>query len=139
MSDYVTERLVNAYAAGTVPIIDGPEDYTSFVPTSKSVIRIDDFKSPKHLAEFIKSIQANVTEYLQYFSHKTLGRAALTHDFQSQWFRDRNKEAWGYSCLCRKAQHDLKTHDLQLHETHVLPDRGCNHPGKWEHLNQQHK
>lgn len=33
-----------------VPIVDGPDDYSMYMPSNKSIIRADDFENPKALA-----------------------------------------------------------------------------------------
>lgn len=71
--DYVTEKLSNAYLAGVVPIVDGPSDYGPFIPDTHSVIRIDDFDSPRELAEYLKTVLHNKTLYNEYLSFRKPG------------------------------------------------------------------
>jgi hypothetical protein len=71
--DYVTEKLSNAYVAGTVPIVDGPSDYGPFIPNTHSVIRIDDFESPKTLAVYLKKLLAEKKEYEAYLDYRKPG------------------------------------------------------------------
>ncbi|XP_073411991.1 alpha-(1,3)-fucosyltransferase 7 [Dendrobates tinctorius] len=66
--DYITEKLWrNAFLAGAVPIVLGPprENYEKFIP-SDSFIHVGDFQSPKHLAEFLKTM---TPERYQEFFH----------------------------------------------------------------------
>lgn len=71
--DYVTEKLSNAYEAGAVPIVDGPSDYGPFIPNTHSVIKIDDFKNPQDLANYIHTLMANKTLYNKYLDYKRPG------------------------------------------------------------------
>ena len=125
---------MNAFAAGTIPLVDGPKDYTAFSPTQKSVIRIDDFASPAALAAYLHGLAANNTAYEEYFEHKRRGKEILSEPFRRLWLRDRQKEAWSYSCLCRRAQGDLRAQDEQVRAQHAAPDRSCQAAGKWRHL-----
>lgn len=71
--DYVTEKLYNAYVAGSIPIVDGPSDYGAFIPSTRSVIRVDDFDTPKLLADYIRKVLANKELYESYFEYKKPG------------------------------------------------------------------
>uniref|UniRef100_A0A673NFA1 Fucosyltransferase n=1 Tax=Sinocyclocheilus rhinocerous TaxID=307959 RepID=A0A673NFA1_9TELE len=71
---YVTEKLFNVLALGAVPVVLGPhrENYEQFLP-SKAFIHVDDFPSPKELADHLKLLDQNEDLYKQYFpSTKTL-------------------------------------------------------------------
>jgi hypothetical protein len=68
--DYVTEKLSNAYIAGVVPIVDGPSDYSPFIPNTRSVIRIDDFDTPKDLATYLKALLLDSNLYNEYLSYR---------------------------------------------------------------------
>ncbi|XP_016424015.1 alpha-(1,3)-fucosyltransferase 9-like [Sinocyclocheilus rhinocerous] len=67
--DYVTEKLFNALALGAVPVVLGPsrENYELFIP-SKAFIHVDDFPSPKELADHLKLLDQNEDLYKQYFT-----------------------------------------------------------------------
>ncbi|RCI06298.1 Alpha 1,3 fucosyltransferase [Rhizopus stolonifer] len=71
--DYVTEKLSNAYLAGTVPIVDGPSDYGPFIPNTHSVIRIDEFPSPKALADHLHKVLNNKSLYDHYLDYRKTG------------------------------------------------------------------
>uniref|UniRef100_A0A8C1EWC5 Fucosyltransferase n=1 Tax=Cyprinus carpio carpio TaxID=630221 RepID=A0A8C1EWC5_CYPCA len=67
--DYVTEKLFNALAIGAVPVVIGPprENYELFIP-SKAFIHVDDFPSPKELADHLTLLDQNEELYMQYFT-----------------------------------------------------------------------
>ncbi|XP_051994487.1 4-galactosyl-N-acetylglucosaminide 3-alpha-L-fucosyltransferase 9-like [Xyrauchen texanus] len=66
--DYMTEKLFNPLKLGSVPVALGAPRYIyeRFVPKD-AFIHIDDFSSPKELAEHLLSLDKNVTEYKKYF------------------------------------------------------------------------
>lgn len=78
--DYVTEKLSNAYLAGVVPIVDGPTDYRPFIPTTHSVIRMDDFDTPKELAAYLQKLLDNPALYEEYLSFRRPG--GLSDEFK---------------------------------------------------------
>lgn len=67
--DYITEKLFNPLAIGTVPVVIGPprENYEQFIP-SEAFIHVDDFPSPKELADHLKLMDQNDDLYRQYFT-----------------------------------------------------------------------
>ncbi|KAI1294997.1 Alpha 1,3 fucosyltransferase [Mortierella claussenii] len=69
--DYVTEKLEQTFAAGAVPVVDGPEDYSRFMPAHKSLIRYDDYGSPQRLAEYLTELDQDDHQYQEYLSFRT--------------------------------------------------------------------
>jgi hypothetical protein len=70
--DYVTEKLVHAVAAGSIPIVAGRDDkpnYLKFLPNN-SFINIYDYKSIDEFIEKINSVASNKTEYESYMKFK---------------------------------------------------------------------
>uniref|UniRef100_A0A3B1JGX4 Fucosyltransferase n=1 Tax=Astyanax mexicanus TaxID=7994 RepID=A0A3B1JGX4_ASTMX len=67
--DYITEKLFNPMIMGSVPVVLGPsrENYEEFIPAD-SFIHVDDFKTPKELAEHLKLLDQNQEMYEQYFA-----------------------------------------------------------------------
>eukprot|EP01097_Dermamoeba_algensis_P011329 TRINITY_DN8765_c0_g1_i1.p1 TRINITY_DN8765_c0_g1~~TRINITY_DN8765_c0_g1_i1.p1 ORF type:complete len:124 (-),score=20.76 TRINITY_DN8765_c0_g1_i1:56-427(-) len=51
----------------------GAPNVKLYAPTNKSVININDFKSPKELADFLKYLDSNDTAYEEYLSWKKTG------------------------------------------------------------------
>ncbi|RXN17057.1 alpha-(1,3)-fucosyltransferase 9-like isoform X2 [Labeo rohita] len=67
--DYITEKLYNPLKLGTVPVVLGPptKNYEELIP-GNAFIHVDDFSSPKELAEHLKLLDQNESLYRQYFT-----------------------------------------------------------------------
>jgi hypothetical protein len=66
--DYVTEKLIQAFASTSIPIIasrNGKPDYSHFAP-NYSYINVYDFKSMKELADYLIYLSNNETAYNEY-------------------------------------------------------------------------
>jgi hypothetical protein len=84
-----------------IPIVMGaaPEDYARVAPPH-SYIHVDDFESPRHLAEYLHMLDKNDTLYNEYFRWKGSGEfintffwcrvCALLHDTSHppSWYKD---------------------------------------------------
>nr|XP_015825260.2 4-galactosyl-N-acetylglucosaminide 3-alpha-L-fucosyltransferase 9 [Nothobranchius furzeri] len=66
--DYITEKMYNPLAVGTVPVVLGTsrQNYENFIQ-GDSFIHVDDFKSPKELAEYLLIANKNEQMYLGFF------------------------------------------------------------------------
>ena len=64
--DYVTEKFYRAFETGTVPVVFGGGNYSSFAP-DHSYINARDFKSPKLLAEYLNKLTLDRDLYSHYF------------------------------------------------------------------------
>ena len=79
--EYITEKLfMNALGLNdenhlVIPIVMGPrrEDYERLAPP-ESFIHVDDFKSAKELAAYLKKLANDEQLYYSYFKWKTMGR-----------------------------------------------------------------
>ncbi|XP_061099191.1 4-galactosyl-N-acetylglucosaminide 3-alpha-L-fucosyltransferase 9-like [Conger conger] len=80
--DYITEKLYNPLSVGTVPIVLGPsrQNYEKFVP-GDAFIHVEDFFSPKELAEHILFLDKNEDMYQRYFYWRRHLEAKLTSLF----------------------------------------------------------
>lgn len=68
------------HSHNVVPIVMGAprEDYLAAAPY-RSYIHVDDFASPKHLAEYLLLLRQNRTLYNEYFLWKGTGEFINTH------------------------------------------------------------
>ncbi|KAL0150838.1 hypothetical protein M9458_053857 [Cirrhinus mrigala] len=78
--DYITEKLYNPLKFGTVPVVLGPprKNYEEFIP-GNAFIHVDDFSSPKELAEHLKLLDQNESLYRQYFTWREHFVASTTY------------------------------------------------------------
>lgn len=102
--DYITEKLfVNSLSRNILPIVMGapPEDYERSAPY-RSYIHVDEFETPKELAEYLHTLDKNDELYNSYFKWKGTGElintyfwcrvCAMLHDelalIQRKWYDD---------------------------------------------------
>ncbi|XP_073678214.1 4-galactosyl-N-acetylglucosaminide 3-alpha-L-fucosyltransferase 9 [Garra rufa] len=78
--DYITEKLYNPLKLGTVPVVLGPprKNYEELIP-GNAFIHVDDFSSPKELAEHLKLLDQNEDLYRQYFTWREHFVASSTY------------------------------------------------------------
>lgn len=108
--DYITEKLYNPMRLGAVPVVLGPsrENYERFIP-GDAFIHVDDFASPKELAERLKYLDEHPDEYMNYFEwrntfkvvggsfgqeHACRACSYLKTQRRYQTFRELNKWYW---------------------------------------------
>lgn len=73
--DYITEKFfVNGLGNDVIPIVMGaaPEDYARAAPP-KSYIHVDEFESPKELADYLHKLDKDDDLYNEYFRWKGTG------------------------------------------------------------------
>ncbi|XP_029902027.1 alpha-(1,3)-fucosyltransferase 9-like [Myripristis murdjan] len=110
-TDYITEKLYNPLMMGTVPVVLGPtrQNYENYIP-GDSFIHVDDFASPKELAERLLYLDQHPAEYSRYlnwrehfkvkisvlgFDHACKTCHYLENHRGYQAFHDLNKWYWG--------------------------------------------
>lgn len=79
--DYITEKFfVNGLGRDVIPIVLGakPEDYRRSAPYH-SYIHVEDFETPKELAEYLMILDKNDTLYNEYFRWKGTGEFINTY------------------------------------------------------------
>ncbi|KAG6449000.1 hypothetical protein O3G_MSEX005808 [Manduca sexta] len=69
--DYVTEKFWRAIKVGTVPIYFGSPSIKDWCPNNKSAILLQDFPTPKILAEHLQKLLNDDKLYEEYLEHKT--------------------------------------------------------------------
>ena len=77
---FVDDQLTHALNAGSVPVVMGTDKLDEFLPGNlrHAVIKVRDFKSPKLLAEHLKFLIHNETEYNKYLEWKQTGIGNFT-------------------------------------------------------------
>jgi len=77
---FVDDQLTHALNAGSVPVVMGTDKLDDFLPGNlrHAVIKVRDFKSPKLLAEHLKFLIHNETEYNKYLEWKQTGIGNIT-------------------------------------------------------------
>jgi hypothetical protein len=66
--DYVTEKIFDAFLAGTVPVYRGAPNVAEFVPGPHSYIDANDFAGPAELAAYLRQLAADEDAYRAYFA-----------------------------------------------------------------------
>ncbi|KAL3986464.1 5'-AMP-activated protein kinase, regulatory gamma subunit [Sarotherodon galilaeus] len=109
--DYITEKLFNPLSVGTVPVVLGPtrQNYEKIIQ-GDAFIHVDDFSSPKDLADYLLLLDKNEEMYLRYFEWRRhfkvkkvqfpVEHACLTCDYlrkhkEYKEFNDLDKWFWG--------------------------------------------
>jgi hypothetical protein len=71
VDDYVTEKMMNALYAGTVPVYRGAPNIDMWVPGDHAIINVADFEdNPKLLADYLLMLARTPSEYERYFDWK---------------------------------------------------------------------
>ncbi|XP_051897663.1 alpha-(1,3)-fucosyltransferase 11 [Pristis pectinata] len=94
--DYMTEKLWRPMHLGVVPIYRGSPVVQDWMPNSHSIILIDDFKSPKDLADYINFLDQNDEEYMKYLEYKQPGGITNTLLLESL-----EKREWGVNDISK--------------------------------------
>ena len=79
--DYVTEKMYRTLNLNLVPIALNGANNSKLLP-SHSYIDVRDFRSPRHLAEYLNELDSNHTRYMEYFAwRKTYVRRTYPQPF----------------------------------------------------------
>ena len=72
---FVDDRLYHALTSGSVPVYMGTDKVDEFLPgiLRTSIIKVKDFKTPKHLADYLTYLSHNETAYNKYLEWKLKG------------------------------------------------------------------
>ena len=86
--DYITEKFWRPLYVGSVPIVMGSPTIKDWAPTNHSIIVVNDFASPRALAEYLHYLDQNDEEYEQYLEFKRTGvknTLLLKHAKERDW------------------------------------------------------
>lgn len=77
---FVDDQLDHALDAGSVPVVMATDKLDEFLPGNlrTAVIKVRDFKSPKILADYLKYLSKNESEYNKYLEWKLKGIGDFT-------------------------------------------------------------
>ncbi|XP_047130807.1 alpha-(1,3)-fucosyltransferase 11 isoform X1 [Hydra vulgaris] len=140
--DYMTEKLFRPLHIGSVPVYLGSPLAEEFMPSEKAVIMVEDFDSPRKLAEYLKKLNANDESYDEYLKHRYTGKFSnpkLEISLKLQKWSLPNKYQKpnfgyfmfsGFSChVCDKLheRNDLLRKHLENPANRILPPRVASH------------
>lgn len=77
--DYMTEKLWRPLHQGCVPVYRGSSVVADWMPNNHSAIIINNFPSPKALADLLKHLDENDDEYAKYLEFKNPSHISNTY------------------------------------------------------------
>ncbi|KAL7074700.1 hypothetical protein ACQ4LE_005911 [Meloidogyne hapla] len=80
-NNYVSEKFWERYMLPAVPIVLKASIYQGFVPDN-SFIAMDQFKSPKQMADHLNLLMDNPNEYLKYFEWRSKGWSVAPYNHE---------------------------------------------------------
>ncbi|KAG9070061.1 Alpha-(1,3)-fucosyltransferase 11 [Linnemannia hyalina] len=142
-ANYVTEKIQHPYSVGVVPILDGFKDYSRFLATNHSSLRLDDFATSKQLAHRILELDQDDAPYMMYLDYKesTTSFESLLHPSLLETF-DVSQGNWGPDgdgarCRIYKMAREMAEGAYQFNSSKVIgTDTACD-MGKWAHIGQK--
>lgn len=120
-SEYITEKLWwNAIGRESVPVVIGGQcqrDYTKLLPP-QSYINVEDFKSPKALADYLKFLDTNAAEYNKYHEWRKEYKALQEHGYFGT-------QASHYCRLCEALNYNSKQTKTLKSLQHFFGKENC--------------
>ncbi|XP_064184316.1 alpha-(1,3)-fucosyltransferase 11 isoform X1 [Anguilla rostrata] len=68
--DYMTEKLWRPLHQGCVPVYRGSPSVADWLPNDSSAVLVDDFPSPRELAEHLRALDSDDAEYARLLEYK---------------------------------------------------------------------
>lgn len=93
VTDFVTQKLMLGFQAGSLNIYMGAPNVQSWLPGDNSIIRTDKYQDPKHLSDYLHQLDQSDDEYNTYFKWKKNGL--------SKNFEDKMSKCVFYNSHCR--------------------------------------
>ncbi|KAI8874616.1 glycosyltransferase family 10 protein [Backusella circina FSU 941] len=146
--NYATEKLYDTFMNSAVPIVDGPDSYSGYIPTNRSVIYMDAYPDPRDLANYLTYLDHNDTAYLEYLSfrrdavHMSM-RERLDPVFIERWSDERALALTSdYCSICHgvlpwwRSRQDPSFELLPVEDKYdrFRVDTSCRASGKWEYV-----
>jgi len=98
VTDYVTEKMMNVFQAGSVPVYMGSQNIDPYwIPDSSAVVKVWDHKGPADLAKYLTKMCEEDDEYAKFFEWKKKG--------VSEQFQQRFDDCAFYGVECRLCQY----------------------------------
>ena len=99
---FVDDRLYHALTSGSVPVYMGTDKVDEFIPGNlrTSIIKVKDFKTPKHLADYLTYLSHNETAYNKYLEWKYKGFGDIWDTVIGKFWLSGKKDI--HCNICRK-------------------------------------
>ncbi len=97
-TDWVTEKVFHALAAGSLPVFWGAREVHRLLPCDNCIVHALDFASPLQLAKYLQFLLENPKEYLKYFEWKKKPHQLRT-SFLEHWRYCQNNHNLAMSCM----------------------------------------
>lgn len=75
--DYVTEKALDAWEAGAVPVYRGAPNIADYLPGDHSLVEVEDGMTPAELAARLRYLDSNDTAYMEYHAWRLQPPAAV--------------------------------------------------------------
>ncbi|XP_032785306.2 alpha-(1,3)-fucosyltransferase C [Daphnia magna] len=121
-TDYVTEKFFEIMRHDLIPVVYGGANYSQFAPIHSYINALD--YTPKELADYLKTLDANDTLYNEYFWWK--GHYQVEAGIE-------NRARHGFCDLCKKLHQDqdvIKIYPELVSEWH--PSTQCKRMTPWK-------
>ena len=85
---FVDDQILHALNAGAVPVVMSTDKIYEFLPGNlrNAIVNVRDFKTPKKLAEHLKFLMNNETEYNKHLEWKTKGFGRINDTVIGQYW-----------------------------------------------------
>ncbi|XP_071115693.1 glycoprotein 3-alpha-L-fucosyltransferase A-like isoform X1 [Haliotis cracherodii] len=131
--DYITEKFFNNFNLDLVTVVRGGGNYSRDAPPG-TYINVDDFKSPKHLAEYLWFLHNNTDKYINILKRKEEyyyeAEEYLYTDPGGSLFLEHYYEQESLCEICRKLK-NIENHSKTIPD--IIPwwkDGICRNPTK---------
>ena len=111
---FVDDQLTHALNAGSVPVVMSTDKLDEFLPGNlrHSVIKVRNFKSPEHLADYLKYLNKTEAEYNKYLTWKWNGIGNITGTIIGNFWKPKYPE---YCQIC------VALSERRIHEEGLRP------------------
>ena len=117
---FVDAQLHHTWNAGSVPVIMATDKIDEFLPgpyLNHSVIKVRDFATPQLLANYLKYLSNNETEYNKYLEWKWKGYGNISGTAIGDYWMPKYPI---YCKVCARLQNDEYTKVRELMESQVI-------------------